>query len=166
MEAAIARLEAWLADNAPPLLGLLNPPATPAAIDAFEARTSLVLPNEARRLYAIHDGEAEGSDGIFGCQRWLPLALVAKEVELIGSNGIFPFLRSGGGDLLYVKTGEAASDRRVFEWWHEVPEEAEVVSESLESWFSEFVTRLYVGGFVYRPEELAALIDRGDLGES
>ncbi len=165
MEAEIARLEAWLADHAPPLLGLLNPPATPAAIAGFEARTGLTLPPDVRRLYAIRDGEAGGSDGIFGCRRWLPLASVAEEVELIGSDGLFPFLRSGGGDLLYVKAETTSEDRRVFEWWHEAPERGEVVAESLEAWFSGFFARLYAGDFVYRPEELAALIDRRELGE-
>jgi hypothetical protein len=165
MEAALARLEAWLAKNAPPLRSLLNLPATAADIAAFEARTSLAVPPELRRLYAVHDGEADGSDGIFGCQRWLPLRVVAEEVELIGSEGIVPFLRSGGGDLLYVRSHSAATDRRVYEWWHEVPEEAKVVAESLEAWLAEFVARLESGGYVYRPEELAALIDRRDLGE-
>lgn len=162
MEMAIARLEAWLAANAPPLLRLLNPAANAAAIDSFEARTSLILPPDARRLYRIHDGEADGSDGIFGCRRWLPLAVVAEEVELIGSEGIVPFLRSGGGDLLYVKDGASAADRRVYEWWHEVPEEAEIIADSLEAYFDKFVIELNAGQFVYRSEQLAALIDRRD----
>lgn len=166
MEVALAKVEEWLAQNAPPLRELLNPPATAADIAAFEARTSLVIPPELRRLYAVHDGEADGSDGIFGCQRWLPLRVAAEEVELIGSEGIIPFLRSGGGDLLYVRSQTAAgADRRVYEWWHEAPEEVQVVAESLGSWLAGFVARLYSGGFVYRPEELAALIDRRDLGE-
>ena len=66
METAIARLEAWLAANATPLLGLLRPAASAAAIAAFETRTSLTLPPDARRLYMIHDGEADESDGILG----------------------------------------------------------------------------------------------------
>jgi hypothetical protein len=164
METAVAKLEAWLAANAPPLRGLLNPPATADAVAAFEARTSLTLPPDARRLYALHDGEADGSDGIFGCQRWLPLSVVAEEVELIGSDGIVPFLRSGGGDLMHVRAG-GGSDQRVLEWWHESPEDAKVVAESLEAWLSEFVARLHAGGYVYRPDELAALIDRREFGE-
>jgi hypothetical protein len=166
MEETFARLEAWLAEHARPLRALLNPPASAADIAAIEARASLIVPSELRRLYALHDGEADGSDGIFGCQQWLPLRVVAEEVELIGSAGIVPFLRSGGGDLLYVKSQTAADvDRRVYEWWHEKPEEAKVIAESLEAWLAEFVGRLYAGAFVYRPEELAALIDRRDLGE-
>lgn len=161
---AIATLEGWLASNAPPLLGLLNPPATPAGIAAFEARLGLALPPEVRSLYLIHDGESDSSDGIFGCWRWLPLEVVAEEVELIGSKGIVPLFRSGGGDLYYVKSYEAvAADRRLYERWHEVPEEAEVVADSVEQFIAHFVAELRTGRYVYRPTELAALIDRREL---
>lgn len=96
----------------------------------------------------------------------MPLRVVGEELELIGSEGIVPFLRSGGGDLLYVRSHSATdTDRRVYEWWHEAPEEAKVVAESLEAWLTEFVDRLEFGGYVYRPEELAALIDHRDLGQ-
>jgi len=85
---------------------------------------------------------------------------------VIGSKNLIPFLRSGGGDLLYVRCASAAAaDRRVYEWWHERPEEAKVVAESLDAWLTEFVDRLEAGGYVYRPDELAGLIDRRDLGE-
>ena len=94
----------------------------------------------------------------------MPLSVVAEEVELIVSDDIVPFLSSGGGDLLYVRAGGGA-DQRVFEWWHESPEDAEVVAQSLEAWLSEFVARLHAGGYVYRPDELAALIDLRELGE-
>jgi hypothetical protein len=166
MEGALARLKAWLVVNASPLCELLNPPATDADIAAFEARTSLTVPAELRCLYAIHNGEADQSDGIFGCQRWLPLKVVAEEVDLIGSTNIIPFMRSGGGDLLYVKDNTSSeADKRIYEWLHEEPEEAEIVAECLEAWLDHFVERLESGGYVYRPEELAALIDRRELGE-
>lgn len=166
MDVGLARLERWLAANAPPLRTLLNPPATAEDVAAFEARTSLALPPALRRLYAVHNGEADGSDGIFGCRRWLPLETVADEVALIGSEGIVPFLRSGGGDLVYVRSGSSAdADPRVYEWWHEDPDDAEVVAQSVEEWLREFVERLESGDYVYRPEELAALIDRSDLDD-
>jgi hypothetical protein len=103
---------------------------------------------------------------MIGCRRWLPLWVVAQEVDLTGTEGIVPFLRSRCGDLLYVPSETTAGvDRRVYEWWHEVPGVAKVVAESLEAWLTEFVGRLYSRGFVYRPQDLAALIDRRDLGE-
>lgn len=150
--------------NASPLLEFLNPPAIDAAITEFEARTAMTLPTDARHLYALHDGEADGSDGIFGCQRWLPLSVVAEEIELIKSVDIVPFLRSGGGDLLFVRAGNVV-DRRVFELWHEASGDSIVVAENLEAWLSAFVARLHAGGYVYRPSELTALIDRRELGE-
>ena len=166
MEPSFVVIEAWLAGNAPRLQGMLNPPASIADIATFEARTSLVLPPEARQFYAIHDGEAEGSDGIFGCRRWLPLEVVAEEVELIGSEGIVPLFRSGGGDLLCVKSqANATPDRHLYEWWHEVPEPLTVVAESLEAFILQFVTDLYSGRYLYLPDELEALIDRQDLPE-
>src|SRR6516164_9627411 len=108
----LTAIEAWLQEHAKPLLDLLNAPASPADIASFEADTGLVLPPEARCLYSIHDGETDDSDGIFGCLRWLPLRVVAEEVELIGSDGIVPLFRSGGGDLLYVKSYEPAAPDR------------------------------------------------------
>lgn len=160
MNEPLAGIKAWLAAHAAPLLQLFNPPAGDADIAAFEARTSLVLPPEARRLYALHDGESDASDGLFGCWRWLPLSVSADEVELTGSEGIVPQFRSGG-DLLYVKSHDTtASDPRVYEWWHEKPEAAAVVATSLEAFLVGFAADLRAGRFVYRPDELAALIDR------
>jgi cell wall assembly regulator SMI1 len=164
MGESLVALEAWLAVHAPSLLGLLNPPAAESDILAFEAGSSLTVPPDVRSLYLAHDGEADGSDGIFGCRRWLPLQVVGEEVALIGSRGIVPLFRSGGGDLFYVKSHDpVVSDRRVYEWWHEVPEQAEVVADSLGEFLARFVAELRAGRYVYRPEELAALIDQREL---
>src|SRR5438046_722688 len=92
-------IEAWLRANAAPLVAMLNSPATEQSLAAFETDTGLKMPPEVRRLYMIHDGEAEGSDGIFGCMRMLPLSEIRKEIELIGEKGMIPIFRSGGGDL-------------------------------------------------------------------
>lgn len=164
MESLFAELEAWLAEHAPPLRELLNPPASEQEIAAFERRALVTLPPEARALYTIHNGEADGSDGLFGCLRWLPLSEVLIEIDLIGSEGIAPLFRSGGGDLLYVRSyNPATPDARLYEWWHEVPEEAEVVAESLGAYLAQFVADLRAGRYVYRPNELTALIDRNEM---
>lgn len=164
MEELVAELEAWLAEHAPPLFALLNPPAGEQEIAAFERRSLVSLQPEVRALYAIHNGEADGSDGLFGCLRWLPFSEMLSEIDLIGSEGIAPLFRSGGGDLLYVRNySPAAPDVRLYEWWHEVPEEAKVVAESVGAYLAQFVTDLRAGRYVYRPHEPAALIDRNEM---
>ncbi|HVE14314.1 MAG TPA: SMI1/KNR4 family protein [Elusimicrobiota bacterium] len=156
MDEKLAEIKAWLADNAPPLLQLLNPPATPAEIAAFEARHKLVLSPEARAMYLLHNGEDEKSGGIFGCYRWLRLNAVTEEIKLMGSEGIFPLFYNGGGDLYYVKShNPAAPDRTLYEWWHEVPEDAAVIADSLEGFLAEFAMRLREGRYAYDPRILA-----------
>ena len=42
----------------------------------------------------------------------MPLEEIAKEIKLIGSQGIIPLFRSGGGDLYYVKSYDLANPDR------------------------------------------------------
>jgi cell wall assembly regulator SMI1 len=164
MQTPFTPIEAWLRSNAPPLVAMLNPPATEESISAFETATGLKIPPAVRRLYLIHDGEAGGSDGIFGCWKMLPLAEIRNEIELIGETGIIPIFRSGGGDLYYVKSLDPAKpDQRLLEWWHENPKKAREVAPDIDTFLGEFAQKLQRGQFVYRPEELAALIDRDEL---
>jgi cell wall assembly regulator SMI1 len=157
-------IEAWLQANAAPLLAMLNPPATEQSLAAFETGTGLKMPPEVRRLYLIHDGEADGSDGIFGCMKMLPLSEIRKEIELIGETGMIPICRSGGGDLYYVKSFDPAhADHRLREWWHENPKESREIAHDIDAFLADFAQELQRGQFVYRPDELAALIDRNEL---
>ncbi|MEZ6138953.1 MAG: SMI1/KNR4 family protein [Zavarzinella sp.] len=150
--------------NAPPLVAMLNPAATEQSLASFERQTGLKIPPEVRQLYLIHDGEADASDGIFGCIKMLPLSEIEREIELIGETGMIPIFRSGGGDLFYVKSFDPAiPDHYLREWWHENPEEARVVALDINTYFSDFTKKLLRGQFVYRPDELEALIDRDEL---
>jgi hypothetical protein len=161
---SIATIEEWLARNANPLLLLLNPPTSPAEIDSFENEYDVTMPPDARALYSIHNGEADPSDGIFGCWRWLPLRVVGEEIKLIETKGIVPLFRSGGGDLYYVKTFQPERpDQRLYEWSHEAPTKTIVVAESLEQFIAGFVTQLLENRYVYLPDELKALVDRDEL---
>ena len=164
MTDTFSEIETWLGSNAPALLTVLNPPADEAAIRAFETRRNLRLPPDIRRLYLIHDGESDKSDGIFGCWKMLSLADIEGEIELIGEHGIIPLFRSGGGDLYYVKSYDSEKpDLRLLEWWHENPAQAQVISASVEEFLFDFNQKLKSGQFVYRPDEMAALINRDDL---
>ena len=164
MQTPFTSIEAWLRSNAAPLVAMLNPPATEQSLAAFETDTGLKMPPEVRRLYLIHDGEADGSDGIFGCWKMLALSEIRKEVELIGETGMIPIFRSGGGDLYYVKSFDPANpDPRLRECWHENPEEAREIAPDIDAFLAAFAQKLQQGQFVYRPDELAALIDRDEL---
>lgn len=138
--------------------------ATEQSLAASETHTGLTMPPEVRRLYLIHDGEADGSDGIFGCRKMLPLSEIRKEIELVGETGMIPIFRSGGGDLYYVKSFDPAHpDHRLREWWHENPQAAREIAPDVDAFLDDFAQKLQRGQFVYRPEELAALIDRDEL---
>ncbi|MHC4302030.1 MAG: SMI1/KNR4 family protein, partial [Planctomycetota bacterium] len=71
-------IETWLAENAPPVLRTLNPPATPDEIVSLEQALGVRLPPSVRATYAIHDGESSTSDGLFGLWRLLPLGQARK----------------------------------------------------------------------------------------
>jgi hypothetical protein len=164
MQTPFTPIEDWLRSNAAPLVAMLNPPATEQSLSAFETDTRLKMPPDVRRLYLIHDGETDASDGIFGCMKMLPLSEIQKEIELIGETGMIPIFRSGGGDLYYVKSFDPVDpDHHLREWWHENPEEAREVAADIDAFFADFTQKLRRGQFVYRPDELAALIDRDEL---
>ena len=57
VDTLIARLDRWLAANRPDYYALLQPGATDAQLDAFEARFSLRLPHAFRQLYRWRDGQ-------------------------------------------------------------------------------------------------------------
>lgn len=95
---------------------LLQPGATEAALDAFEARFSLTLPPMFRRLYRWRNGQdAHSSTPLIDNRTFSPLELVAETKDefdsMIGSDfpdpswwrrGWVPFLHNGGGSHLCV----------------------------------------------------------------
>lgn len=161
------RIEKWLQSNAPDFLALLNPPATHDEFSAFESRNDLVLPPEVRDLYLIHNGESDDSDGLFGCLKLLPLGKIEEEIELTGHEGRVPLFLSGGGDSYYVKSFDATNpDHKVYECWHERPDDETVVADSLAQFLSDFCDKLHNGHYVRDPDTenpLKALVDRDDL---
>jgi cell wall assembly regulator SMI1 len=63
----LARLDEWYAAHLPPDRYVFNPPATEAALDAFERLIGLELPRAYRQLYRWHDGENDDRWGhIYG----------------------------------------------------------------------------------------------------
>jgi hypothetical protein len=165
---SFAEIETWIAANAAPLRLLLNPPATEATIRAFESRHGVVFPPDVRSFYLTHDGESPESDGILGFMRLLPLAEIEDAAAAIAEGGltrVIPILESGGGDRHYVQSYDAANpDPKLYDWWHERPAQADVIADSLEAFFADFLAKLHQGQYVYEPEEApGGLINKDEL---
>jgi cell wall assembly regulator SMI1 len=160
-------IEEWLQSNALDFLALLNPPATHDNLSDFESRNDLVLPPEVRDLYLIHNGESDDSDGLFGCWKLLPLGKIEEEIELMGHEGRVPLFLSGGGDSYYIKSFDATNpDHKLYECWHEQPDDETVVADSLAQFLSDFCDELHKGQYVRDPDTenpLKALVNRDDL---
>lgn len=60
----LTTIKSLLANEYPELNASLNPPATEADINRFEAATGLILPDELKQLYRLHNGES-GNAGLF-----------------------------------------------------------------------------------------------------
>jgi cell wall assembly regulator SMI1 len=59
-------IEAWLAENAPPLRRSLRPPTPEEALDQLEQTLATRLPGDLKAAYRIHDGQKASCDyGLF-----------------------------------------------------------------------------------------------------
>jgi cell wall assembly regulator SMI1 len=167
MNEHLERIENWLQANAPDLVGLLNPPATRDDLAAFESRHDVLLPPEVVQLYLIHNGESEESDGLFGGWKLLSLEKIRQEIELAGHEGRVPLFLSGGGDSYYVKSFDRTNpDHKLYEYWHEQPDDETVIADSLLLFLSDFGDKLDSGQYVVDPNTenpLKALLDKDDL---
>lgn len=168
-ENSLTAIKGWLHDHAPPLELLLNPAATEDDMRRFESGTGITLPASVRVAYAMHNGEAPSSQGLFGSWRWLPLREVAayrqellRTGESLAKNAV-PILMSGGGDFYCVDSVDTPGrESPVFEWWHEQPTR-DVRHESFATFLHEFASALERGQYVYLPDSLNGLIDKDEL---
>ena len=76
-------ITAWLKDNAPKIIGNLNPPATPEEIASVESKIGIAMPEDWKNLYLTHNGMNEDSNmgSLFYGLDFLSLEKVAKEFE-------------------------------------------------------------------------------------
>jgi len=82
------RIEAWLAKNAPKLIGNLNPGATGAEIAETEQATGITFPESFRKLYRQHNGlnDDDNSGSLFFGMNFLTLEGVQQNHALrVGS---------------------------------------------------------------------------------
>lgn len=160
VSALITRMDRWLAANRPVYYAQLRPGVSDEALDAFERRFGLVLPEAFRALYHWRDGQrAECDEGLEGMFMLSSLERIAEAKELLdGMIGYdfedpawwraswVPFLDNGNGDHLVVDLGaeDGGVPGQVCSFWHDWEDRA-VRAPSVEAWLTELVAAMEAG---------------------
>ena len=156
----IERVDRWLAANRPDYDAHLRPGASDAALDAFEARFSLRLPDPFRALYRWRDGQEEGFTASLQDNRvFMSLEDVSEAKEMldgmIGTDfedprwwrrGWVPFLANGGGDhvCLDVTAEDGGEPGQVVAFWHDW-ENRPVKFPDFEAWLRQLADSMEAG---------------------
>jgi cell wall assembly regulator SMI1 len=146
---SIARIDRWLAANRPDYYRHLQPGATADALDAFESRFSLRLPEPFRSLYRWRDGQEPAcAASLQGNRMFSSLDEIAETKGMldgmIGSDfedagwwrlGWVPFLANGGGDCLCLDVAAegGGTPGQLVAFWHDW-ENRRVEFPGLETW--------------------------------
>jgi cell wall assembly regulator SMI1 len=156
----INRMDRWLAANRPAYYALLQPGLGNAALDAFENRFSLKLPEAFRDLYRWRNGQTAGSSAPLQQNRTYEMLeeITRAKTELdslIGSDfddpkywrrGWVPFLHNGAGSWLCLDL--AAEDGgqigQLVAFWKR-DEDRPVEHPSVEAWLAALVTSMENG---------------------
>ena len=158
--ALIGRMDRWLASNRPDYYALLQPGATDAELDAFEARLSLNLPEAFRQLYRWRNGQDPGSSNPLQFNRTFStleeIASTKEELDsMIGFDfedpkywrrGWVPFLHNGAGShlCLDLPAEDGGQVGRLVAFWKR-DQDRPVEHLSLEAWLAALVTSMESG---------------------
>ena len=150
----VGRLERWLAANRPDYLAALQPATSDEALDAFQMRFSLELPDTFRALYRWRNGQPPSCSESLQLNRMLcSLEEIAEVKAMLDGmvdtdfeepewwrRGWVPFLSNGGGD--YVCIDLAAEDGgqpgQVLTFWHNSADR-DVRFASFAAWLADLV---------------------------
>lgn len=171
------RIEAWLAGEAPELLGALHGPVASEGWRTFEQTTALTLPAEARASFAVHDGQDKDAPPVFGSW-WLLSLEISTQVwsELRQTQVVLdradpaietagavrkrywnprwiPVLYDGAGNFLCLDLDPAPGGRRgQIVWFQKGKRRREVVAPSWEAWLTRFADDLERGRWARSPD--------------
>jgi cell wall assembly regulator SMI1 len=157
---AIDRVDRWLVANRPDYHARLQPGVTDAALDAFEARFTLRLPEAFRAFYKWRNGQEQAcSASLQGNWMFSSLEEVAQTKSLldamIGSDfedphwwrrAWVPFLANGGGDHLCLDLSAEGGGMpgQLLVFWHDWGNRA-VKFPSFEVWQQQLADVLEAG---------------------
>jgi cell wall assembly regulator SMI1 len=158
--ALIERMDAWLAARRADYGALLQPGVSDDALDAFEARFSLKLPEAFRALYRWRNGQPNSSfDSLQDNRMFVALEDIAdtKEMldDMIGTDfedpatwrrGWVPFLSNGGGSYLCVDIDAEAGGQpgQLIAFW-KADEDRPVEHASVQAWLADLVASMEAG---------------------
>lgn len=160
IDVLLARMDRWLAAHRPAYYAILQPGVIDAALDAFEARFALTLPDAFRRLYRWRNGQDPMSfDAIQLNWAFSPLDDVADTKGLLDGmighdfddprwwrRGWVPFLHNGGGSHLCVDVAAEDGGRpgQLIAFW-KADADRPIEHPSLEAWLAALVASMEDG---------------------
>jgi cell wall assembly regulator SMI1 len=160
VESLIERMDRWLAANRPDYYALLQPGATDADLDAFEAQFSVKLPAAFRALYRWRSGQDEMSFApLQGNRSFCTLAEVARTKDMLDGmigydfdaprywrRGWVPFLHNGGGSYLCLDLAaeDGGQPGQLIGFWKQ-DEDRPVEFPSVDTWLANLVESMESG---------------------
>src|SRR5262245_51589031 len=156
----IERMDRWLAANRPDYYALLQPGASDADLDAFEAQFSVKLPAAFRAIYRWRNGqEAMSSAPLQGNRSFCTLDEVASTKDMLDGmigcdfddprywrRGWVPFLHNGGGSYLCLDLAaeDGGQSGQLVGFWKR-DEDRPVEFPNIEAWLADLVTLMETG---------------------
>ena len=160
VKSLLGRMERWLAANRPDYLAGLQPGASEAKLNRFEARFGLKLPTAFRELYRWRNGQVDGCyDSLQMNRMFTPLEDVADVKDMfdgmIGTDferdgwwrrGWVPFLSDGGGSHLCLdSTAEGGGEVGQLVAFWKADADRPVEYPSVKAWLEELVASMEDG---------------------
>jgi cell wall assembly regulator SMI1 len=160
IEPLLRRLDRWLAANRPDYYALLQPGATDAELDTFEAHFALELPVAFRQLYLWRNGQDPMSSAPLQMNRsFSTLDEITRTKEqldgMVGNDfddprywrrGWVPFLHNGGGSYLCLDllAEDGGRPGQLVAFW-KADKDRPVEFPSIEVWLTKLVASMEDG---------------------
>ncbi|MFY0253390.1 SMI1/KNR4 family protein [Chitinophaga sp. 30R24] len=172
------RWENWMKQHAPKLLYLLQPGATPEAVESLEKLIGTDLPTSFKAFYAIHNGQQKSKTGLVDADQLLAIDDIIlqwyhwKDLLDAGTftwqdspilsapdTGIkndwwnplwIPITSDGFGNHLCIDLDPALEGNhgQIITLWHDDSHRA-IVASSLEAWLEDYLNALEKGDYIF-----------------